>query len=144
MRAAIHRPQLPRSNGAVRDHSELQAARGWHRNAHALVRPGRRCTEPRSRRCSPYVHSPVWQVRSYAAARRPLAQRSGRVARARRRSDERVSASRVRGLGAAAAPARRAPRTGVAGAGRRRLSAPGIAARHDLTIRDVGRFEMAC
>jgi peptidyl-prolyl cis-trans isomerase B (cyclophilin B) len=127
---------------AVADHSELAAPRGWHRNAHALVALAVAAPPRAAGALAPYVQSTIWQVRSYAArAAISLNDRAALQVLADD-PDERVASVALAGLGAPARP--HAPRNEPVlppptAADLKRLAAP----RATITIRDVGRVELA-
>jgi peptidyl-prolyl cis-trans isomerase B (cyclophilin B) len=127
---------------AVNDRSELEAQRGWHRNAHALVALAVAAPSRAMNALPPYLHSPIWQVRSYAArAATSLNDRAALQALADD-PDERVANVAVAGLGAAPRPhtPSHAPDLPPPTAeDLKRLASP----RATITIRDVGRFEVA-
>jgi peptidyl-prolyl cis-trans isomerase B (cyclophilin B) len=127
---------------AVSDHSELQAARGWHRNAHALVALAVAAPSRAASALPPYVHSPVWQVRSYAARAATTLNDRAALQTLANDPDERVSGVAVAGLGEPPRPraARHEPELPEpAAADLRLLASP----RATIAIRDVGRFEIA-
>src|SRR5262245_3776244 len=127
---------------AVADRSELEAERGWHRNAHALVALAAAAPSQAVTALPPYVHSSIWQVRLYAArAATTLNDRSSLQALTAD-SDDRVANVALAALGAPARPY--APRSEpdlppLTAADLRRLAAP----RATITIRDVGRVDLA-
>ena len=90
----------------------------------------------------PYIRSPIWQVRSYAArAAISLKDRAALQVLADD-PDERVASIALTGLGAPArvpAPRHEPVMTPPTAADLRRLAAP----RAVITIREVGRFELA-
>ena len=127
---------------AVADRSELEATRGWHRNAHALVALAVAAPARAAGALAPYMHSSIWQVRSYAA--RAATSLNDRVALQALADDpdERVASVALAGLGAPPRP--RAPRhepdlPSPTEADLKRLAAP----RATIAVRDVGRFEVA-
>jgi peptidyl-prolyl cis-trans isomerase B (cyclophilin B) len=127
---------------AVADHSELEAPRGWHRNAHALVALSVAAPSRAAGLLAPYMHSRVWQVRSYAARAATSLNDRAALQILADDPDERVANVALAGLGAAARP--RPPRhepvlEPPTADDLRRLAAP----RATITIRDVGRFELA-
>jgi peptidyl-prolyl cis-trans isomerase B (cyclophilin B) len=127
---------------AVADRSELETARGWHRSAHALLALSVASPDRAAGALLPYMHSTIWQVRSYAArAAISLNDRTALQALADDQ-DERVASVALAGLGAPPRP--RAARHELelappTAADLKRLSA----ARATITIRDAGRFEVA-
>jgi len=127
---------------AAGDHSELEIPRGWHRNAHALVALAVAAPDRAAGALQPYLHSRIWQVRSYAArAATSLNDRAALQALADD-PDERVAGVALAALGAPPRP--RTPRhepviEPPTAADLKRLAAP----RATITIRDVGRFDVA-
>lgn len=127
---------------AVADHSELEAARGWHRNVHALVALAVAAPGRASGALGPYVRSTIWQVRSYAARAATSLNDRATLQVLADDPDERVAGVALAGLGAPARP--HAPRHEPVleppiADDLKRLAAP----RATITIRDVGEFELA-
>jgi cyclophilin family peptidyl-prolyl cis-trans isomerase/HEAT repeat protein len=126
---------------AVTDRAELQATRGWHRNAHALLALAIAAPDRAAGALEPYVASPTWQLRAYAARAASSLKDHAALQRLAQDPDERVRQIAQTGLGVAVRPA---PRQDVTitpptVADLRRLSSP----RAVIKIRDVGRFELA-
>jgi peptidyl-prolyl cis-trans isomerase B (cyclophilin B) len=127
---------------AVADGADLNVARGWHRNVHALVAlaaaaPGRAVNA-----LGPYLHSSIWQVRLYAARAATTLNERFALQTLTADPDDRVAGVALAGLGAAPRPhAPRSERTlpPPTADDLKRLAAP----RAVVTIRDVGRFELA-
>ena len=127
---------------AVADRSELEAPRGWHRNAHALVALAVAAPARATGALAPYMRSTLWQVRLYAARAAISLTDRGALQALANDPDERVASVALAGLGAPPRP--RAPRhepvlPPPTAADLKRLAAP----RALITIRDVGRFELA-
>ena len=126
----------------VADRSELSVPRRWHRNAHALVALALAAPEPAATVLDAYASSSPWQVRLYAA--RAAAQLKNRTVLERLAgdADQRVAETARNRLDAAARAASPHAELDVpapTAADLRRLAA----ARAVVTIRDVGRFELA-
>ena len=127
---------------AVTDRSELNAPRGWHRNAHALVALATAAPSKATANLEPYASSPIWHVRLYAVRAAALLNDRATLQRLARDSNARVAGAVAAALGNSTPPAKPhaeaafpAPTT----ADLRRLASP----RAIVTIRDLGRFELA-
>jgi len=126
----------------VNDTSELGAARGWHRNAHALVALAAAAPDRIGDAIARDAASPTWQLRAYAARAAAVVSDRPTLETLAADSDERVAALALTALGLA-------PRASTRGsefvalaptvAELRRLASP----RAIVTIRDVGRVELA-
>ena len=127
---------------AVADRSEVEAPRGWHRNAHALVALAVVAPSRAVNALPPYIHSSIWQVRLYAARAATTLNDRFALQTLTADPDDRVANVALAGLGAPARP--RAPRRepdlpSPTADDLKRLAAP----RAIITVRDVGRFELA-
>lgn len=126
----------------VADRSEAGAPRGWHRNAHALVALAVVAPDRAAGMLESYAASPIWQVRMYAARAAAQVKNRAVLQTLSADPDERVADAALSRLGAAPrppAPRREPPLAPPTAADLRRLAAP----RAVVTIRDVGRFELA-
>src|SRR5262245_18800757 len=127
---------------ATGDQSELEIPRGWHRNAHALVALAVAAPDRAAGALGPYLHSHIWQVRSYAARAATSLNDRAALQALSDDPDERVASVALAALGAPPRP--RTPRQErviepPTEADLKRLAAP----RATITIRDVGRFDVA-
>jgi peptidyl-prolyl cis-trans isomerase B (cyclophilin B) len=127
---------------AVADRSELEAPRGWHRNAHALVALATAAPDRAAAALDPYASSRTWQVRMYAARAAAALKNHAVLQKLSTDADERVAGTALSGLGGAPAPrpAQREPALPAPTAkDLRQLASPTAV----ITIRDVGTFELA-
>jgi peptidyl-prolyl cis-trans isomerase B (cyclophilin B) len=127
---------------AVADRSELETPRGWHRNAHALIALAGARPDGAAAALQTYMRSSIWQVRMYAARAATALKDHVALEKLAADPDQRVAAVALTGLGSPARPAgarHEPPLTPPTAADLRRFAAP----RAVVTIRDVGRFELA-
>ena len=127
---------------AVADRSEADAPRGWHRNAHALVALAVAAPSQAVNALPSYIHSSIWQVRLYAARAATALNNRLALQTLTADPDDRVANVALAGLGSPARPraARHEPDLPPPTADDlKRLAA----ARAIITVRDVGRFELA-
>jgi peptidyl-prolyl cis-trans isomerase B (cyclophilin B) len=127
---------------AVADRSELEAPRGWHRNAHALLALAVAAPDRADAALQPYQRSRIWQVRSYAARAAAIVKDRAALQELADDPDERVAAAARRALGASDPPpasTHEPPMTPPTAADLRRLASP----RAVVTVRDVGQVELA-
>lgn len=127
---------------AVADRSELNAPRAWHRNAHALVSLAAAAPDRLGPQLLDYAQSHIWQVRQYAArAAATLNDRDALDMLSHDAHDTVANIARtVLGLPLrVAGPPRTPSLSPLTAAEFRRLSA----SRARITIRDVGRIDLA-
>jgi peptidyl-prolyl cis-trans isomerase B (cyclophilin B) len=127
--------------GFVGARSTLETPRAWHRSAHALVALASAAPDRAFRALPSFVGASLWQVRAYAARAAVLASAPDVLRTLATDPDERVVRA-TQTAGRAPAPLSMAPppsSTPPTTADLRRLASP----RATITIRDLGRFELA-
>ena len=125
----------------VRDVSDIDTPRGWHRNAHALVALAVAAPDRVADAMASHAGSRIWQVRMYAARAAATAVDRRFLDMLAADADDRVANVALSALGF---PTRSKPVEPLATddptvAELRRLASP----RAVVTIRDVGRVELA-
>jgi peptidyl-prolyl cis-trans isomerase B (cyclophilin B) len=126
----------------VADQADLKVPRGWHRHAHALVAFAIAAPDRVAPALRVYAQSTTWQVRLYAARAAAQALDRTTLEALAADPDDRVANVALTALRQPARPAVLAtpePVTTVTIDELRRLAAP----RARITIRDVGRIEIA-
>ncbi len=129
----------------VSDRSELASPRGWHHNAHALVALAAAAPDRARPLVAEYAGTAIWQVRVYATQAAILSRDRDTLARLAADRDERVATLARSALGETTPPAKPGPpeppvpAAPFTTADLQRLAAP----RARVTVRDVGRFELA-
>jgi cyclophilin family peptidyl-prolyl cis-trans isomerase len=128
---------------SVFDRSELAAIRGWHHNAHALLALATAAPERVIPALPDYARSEVWQVRMYTARAALQAKDRQTLETLAGDSEPRVATIARAALGMDASRAKARPDPPASGpftaAELSRLAAPTAL----ITIRDVGRVELA-
>lgn len=126
----------------VNDLSTAGAPRGWHRSAHAIVALAKAAPEKAAPALRQFVTSRTPQLRVYAARAAALLNDRGTLEQLSIDEDTRVAKAALAVMGAGLRPEKTARDRAAAplnAADLRRLAAP----RARVTIRDVGRFDIA-
>jgi len=127
------------------DRSELSVPRGWHHSAHALVSLATVAPDRAVTALPDYARSPIWQVRMYAARAAAQARDGDTLSTLATDAEPRVAGVARMAMGLPAATEEKKPKTETLAIGPftaadlTRLAAP----RARITIRDVGRVELA-
>lgn len=126
----------------VNDLSEAGAPRGWHRSAHALIALASADPERATASLPQVSGSSIWQLRMAAARAAAAVKALAVTEQLAMDSDDRVANVALRAMGAAARPPRASDdskASTITTGDLRRLAAP----RARITIRDLGRFDLA-